>query len=217
MAEQNTTKGDKIDESRRKFLKTAGKSAGGAMVGLFVLKEFGSLAFAKRGPDCELTKALYELRFDAKKCAGCNLCETACSQFHEGMVNPLASRNNFVLKPVVKFNGVSALSANAPGCPQPLAEATFAEFSQNHFCEQCDSPECQDVCPVDAITIDAKTGARVVDENKCIGCGQCETACQFGMIRVNPVTGTAVKCDFCGGDPQCAAWCPTDAITFHKL
>jgi Fe-S-cluster-containing dehydrogenase component len=218
MSEHSSSRHETINSSRRNFLKLAGKSAGGAVAGLWFLKEFGSVAYAMRpGEGCELPLVSHELRFDPKKCAGCNLCETACSQFHEGMVNPLASRNDFVLKPVVQFVGVSALSANAPGWPQPLTTASLAEFSENHFCQQCSSPECLDACPQNAIYVDPKTGARVVDENMCVGCGECEYACQFGMIRVNPVSGTAVKCDFCGGDPQCAAWCPTGAITFHTL
>jgi len=43
------------------------------------------------------------------------------------------------------------------------------------------------------------------------------TACQFGMIRIDPETKQAFKCDLCGGDPQCAKWCPTGAITVKKL
>lgn len=203
--------------SRRGFLKAAGQAAGGLAAGVFCLKSSGSLAFAATKEGCETPEALYELRFDAAKCAGCAYCEVACAQFHAGDADPLASRNAFTLKPVLDFIGVSALAANAPGWPQNLARATFAEFSENEFCKQCPAPECLDACPEGAIYVDPKTGARVVDEGKCVGCGTCEEACQFGMIKVNPHTEKARKCDLCGGDPQCVAWCPTEAITFHKL
>ncbi|WP_319541740.1 4Fe-4S dicluster domain-containing protein [uncultured Pseudodesulfovibrio sp.] len=203
--------------SRRGFLKTAGKAAGGLAAGIFCLKETGTLAFAARPDGCTVPPARYELRFNADICAGCAYCEVACAQFHAGDADPLASRNTFTLKPVLDFIGVSALSANAPGWPQGLARATFAEFSENELCQQCASPECMDACPENAIYVDPKTGARVVKEELCVGCGDCEEACQFNMIKVNPHTEKATKCDLCGGDPQCVAWCPTQAITFHKI
>ena len=69
-------------------------------------------------------------------------------------------------------------------------------------------------CPVDAISIDAATGAKVVSDDKCVGCKVCTIACPFGTINYSQSTGKVVKCDLCGGDPQCAAACPTDAITY---
>ena len=69
-------------------------------------------------------------------------------------------------------------------------------------------------CPVDAISIDASTGVKVVSDDKCVGCKVCTIACQFGTINYSQVTGKVVKCDLCGGDPECAKACPTAAITY---
>jgi Fe-S-cluster-containing hydrogenase component 2 len=33
-------------------------------------------------------------------------------------------------------------------------------------------------------------------------------------VNYNADTGKVVKCDLCGGDPQCAEACPTGAITY---
>jgi len=41
---------------------------------------------------------------------------------------------------------------------------------------------CEDVCPVDAIKRDEKTGKQHIDFNSCISCGKCMTACPFGAI-----------------------------------
>lgn len=206
--------------SRRHFFKTAGKASTGIAAGLFCLHGLSAPARAKRSPGevCDIPPVRYELRFDAKQCAGCALCETVCAQSHEGDAGP-THRNRFTFHPMIEDIGVSMLSANAPGRPQPLVSVQFADMSTNEFCRQCISPECMDVCPeeANAIRVDEKTGARVVNEEKCIGCGNCEEACQFGMIKVNPETEKAYKCDFCGGEPQCVAWCPTKAITFHQL
>ena len=204
--------------SRREFFKRAGKQTGGMVAGLTILQGFtnNALAYRSDSDECNLPQVKYELRFDPKLCAGCGYCEIACSQFHEGYAGT-TNRNHFTIKPLIPSMGVSPISANAPGWPQPLAMATFADFSTNEFCRQCESPECLDICPESAIYVDAVTGARVVDESKCVGCGDCVDACQFDMIHLNPETDTAYKCDFCGGDPQCVSWCPPKAITFHKL
>jgi Fe-S-cluster-containing dehydrogenase component len=211
--------GDKNLLSRRAFVQKATKMTGAFAAGIFCLKDLGSMAFAleRRGDGCALDPVKLELRFDEKKCASCRYCEIACAQYHEGNANPVTHRNRIVIRPILEFIGVSALSANAPGWPQPLANATFAEFSENHFCRQCPSPECMDACPERAIYVDKKTGARVIDKDLCIGDGSCVKACQFNMIHINKGTNQAFKCDLCGGDPQCAKWCPTGAITVKKL
>jgi len=69
-------------------------------------------------------------------------------------------------------------------------------------------------CPVDAISVDMATGAKVVSNDRCVGCRVCTIACPFGTINYNQATGKVIKCDLCGGDPECAKACPTDAITY---
>lgn len=79
-------------------------------------------------------------------------------------------------------------------------------------CEQCENPYCQNVCPTGAIRLNEKTGAREVDHEACIGCGLCAKYCPRGVIFLDPDLGKAVKCDLCGGDPECVAACPTNAL-----
>ena len=69
-------------------------------------------------------------------------------------------------------------------------------------------------CPVDAIQIDAQTGAKVIVNSRCVGCKVCTSACPFGTVNYSSATGKVVKCDLCGGDPACANACPTEAITY---
>ena len=66
-------------------------------------------------------------------------------------------------------------------------------------------------CPVHAIHSDEETGARVVDEDVCIGCGMCCAACPWNMPHINAQTGTSTKCISCG---RCAEQCPNGAIKF---
>jgi Fe-S-cluster-containing hydrogenase component 2 len=69
-------------------------------------------------------------------------------------------------------------------------------------------------CPVDAISLDAATGAKVVSDTLCVGCKVCTIACPFGTVNYNSSTGKVIKCDLCEGEPACASACPTQAITY---
>lgn len=71
-------------------------------------------------------------------------------------------------------------------------------------------------CPVNAIAVDEQTGAKVVLEDVCVGCHLCSIACPFGTVFTLPVSGKAAKCNLCGGQPACAAACPTLAIEWKE-
>jgi len=83
-----------------------------------------------------------------------------------------------------------------------------------YTCTQCDEAWCMQSCPTDAIKLDKLTGAKVVNDDTCVGCKVCTISCPFGTINYVAETGKVAKCDLCGGDPECAKACPTDAITF---
>jgi len=123
------------------------------------------------------------------KCTGCSQCELACSYEHEGAFNPAKSRIK-----VFKFEDSGR---NVP-----------------YTCTQCDEAWCMRVCPVDAITTDANTGAKIVIEDICVGCKVCTIACPFGTINYNQATGKVNKCNLCDDSPKCVEICPTDAILY---
>ena len=119
------------------------------------------------------------------KCTGCMQCELACSWVQTGTFAPSKS--------VIRVNVFDE-------------EASYAPYT----CVQCDEAWCMSACPVDAISVDAKTGAKVVSDAACVGCKVCTIACPFGTINYNQDSGKVIKCDLCGGDPECAKACPTD-------
>jgi len=129
------------------------------------------------------------LHIDPGKCTNCLQCEMACSYINEGVFNPAKSRIK-----VFTFHD----------------EGRFIPYT----CTQCAEAWCMQACPVDAISLDRLTGAKVVSESLCVGCKVCTIACPFGTVNYNADSGKVIKCDLCGGDPECAKACPTEAITY---
>ncbi len=140
---------------------------------------------------------------DRARCSGCQRCEMMCTLKNDGYVDQSIARvrvwdnYNWGAGP---DTGEGAYGYGPGAC----------EFTVEH-CKQCDDPACMNNCPVHAIYCDEDTGARVVDENVCIGCGLCAQACPWNMPRINSQTGTSTKCVACG---RCAVQCPNGAIQF---
>jgi Fe-S-cluster-containing dehydrogenase component len=76
-----------------------------------------------------------------------------------------------------------------------------------HLCTQCSNYPCVESCPVEALSINEKTGAVVVDNEKCTSCGVCIKACPGKIPYLHPETSKAIICDLCGGEPECAKIC----------
>ncbi len=158
------------------------------------------------------------LLIDEKLCVGCDNCEKACADAHEGL-----SRLN------------------------REAGKTFAHLHVPTSCRHCEHPHCMADCPPNAIHR-GNDGEVFIDET-CIGCGNCQRNCPYGVIRmdkvppkkpsllawmlaglgpgpgepnkkwtearVSPETPKkAIKCDMCSGiegGPACVRACPTGA------
>ena len=131
------------------------------------------------------------LKVDYAKCTGCRACEMACSLVHAGE------------------------------CTHRKSNIHNVNINDEHFvsvmCFQCEDPPCAKTCPMNAIEKDAQTGLVKVDEEKCVGCKLCVLACPFGNMGFSETTHKAAKCDLCGGDPQCVAYCSPEAISFLDL
>jgi carbon-monoxide dehydrogenase iron sulfur subunit len=83
-----------------------------------------------------------------------------------------------------------------------------------YVCTQSADAWCLQGCPVDAISVNADTGANEVTAEICVGCKVCTIACPFGTINYNSISTKVDKCDLCGGEPDCVKVCPTTALSF---
>lgn len=176
------------------------------------------------------------LLIDETLCIGCDNCEKACADSHDGL---------------------SRLDREAG--------RTYAHLHVPTSCRHCEHPHCMADCPPNAIHR-GPDGEVFIDET-CIGCGNCQRNCPYGVIRMDakppkkpsllqwllfgsgPGPGEApygwrkkeaakqgtaeaklaIKCDMCSGidgGPACVRACPTGAairvapdkfLTFTKL
>jgi len=129
---------------------------------------------------------------DIDKCTGCMACTYACSSSRMGLHSPSHSR-------------IRILKLEMSGLDAPVV------------CQQCEEPRCVEACPKQAIVRDAGTGILKIDEVLCNRCLLCAEACPYGAIQATPggrKERKMLKCDLCGGEPQCVFWCDTGAIAY---
>ena len=126
---------------------------------------------------------------DPEKCVGCMACIMSCSMKQGDISGPSPS----MILPIK----IRRVEINVPV-----------------VCRQCAKPLCADACPMGAISRDESTKAMLVDDDLCIACGMCTLACPLGGITVNSDLGHSVKCNLCGGDPECAKVCGYGALAY---
>jgi carbon-monoxide dehydrogenase iron sulfur subunit len=134
------------------------------------------------------------LSIDPLKCTGCRECETACSMKHAGKKRSALPR-------------IQVLS----GSTDPH------DFHFPVTCQHCTEPPCMAACPKNAIHRDPESGRVLLDDNSCVGCKMCVSACPTGAMGFDADLGIAYKCDLCGGDPQCARVCQPKAIEYESV
>ncbi len=160
------------------------------------------------------------LLIDENLCVGCDNCEKACADSHEGL---------------------SRLDREAG--------RTYAHLHVPTSCRHCEHPHCMADCPPNAIH--RGPDGEVFIDDSCIGCGNCQRNCPYGVIRMDSVPPKkpsllswfafgsgpgpgepsktwryknaepgvekpkkAIKCDMCSGidgGPACVRACPTGA------
>jgi len=151
----------------------------------------------------------------ADRFTGCRACEGACVAQHEGVFGRAAARIKVVKQEPVglDYPSVCRLCAHPPCVAACPVEALSREEADR--LHPADRPHPADrLRPADCDS--PSTGAVVLAEEQCIGCGACVEACPFGAADLHPQTGLALICDLCGGDPACVKRCATGAIIYGE-
>lgn len=200
--------------SRREFMRQAG--AGVVAVAAIGIGGVGLLQ-GPRPPE-ELAIASGVIMPDPSLCIGCLTCEVACSRAHRQQGLSDVPRIRIFYDHNTQVN--------------PLITAAYGDRGQFHQspCLMCPDAPCHYACPADALVVETTSNARIIDEDKCIACGRCATACPFptlvereatnaltlgqaSRITYDPARNVYVKCDLCywrADGPACAEACPVN-------
>ena len=189
------------DMTRRQFMKISGKSLAGLTLSASMLSLFGC-SQQQVDSGAVATWALPQglLVVNADLCTGCQRCEINCTLTNDGVCSSYISR--------VKIQR----RLNLDGAGNGLLSGTdncFVYFPDT--CRQCEDPACGNACPQKAITTNEQ-GIRVVDTDKCIGCGACARKCPANCITGEKKAKHFIdqaKCLKCG---ECAKTCKFAAI-----
>ena len=142
--------------------------------------------------------AKYSMLIDLTRCVGCHGCTVACQA-------------EYGLEPGQRFTKVERYEFGT------FPEVGGAVITTQ--CMHCDQAPCVKVCPTGA-SYKRPDGLVMVDEEKCIGCRYCLTACPYDARTFNQERRVAQKCSFCyarvaeGKGPACAVTCMAGARIF---
>ena len=149
------------------------------------------------------------LMIDMNKCIGCKTCVVACRNHHD-----IVDHENCMPGNIPFYIRVESSTAGV----YPL----ITEQCWVVPCQHCKNAQCVKACKAEAITKDPQNGIVRINQDKCVGSGDCIEACPYNVIQFDAARNKAHKCDLCydrvvaGELPVCAEVCMTDAITFGE-
>lgn len=157
----------------------------------------------------------YAVLVDPAKCIACRGCQVACKRWNDNPGEATTFSNEWTNPPRLSFDTYTHIRFKLEH-DQTTGGTKWRFF--NWRCMHCKIPACAEACPVDAIT-KYEEGPVVVDQDRCIGCKFCVSACPFGIPQFDPIKGKVSKCHMCfdrvpGKEPACVQCCPTDALVF---
>ena len=170
---------------------------------------------------------------DTSVCIGCKACEVACKEWNavpeDGLLLTGMSYDNTEQLSATTWRHVAFIEQIGPADGRPGAADAWPGAADgtrwlmaSDVCKHCSEAACLDVCPTGAL-MRTEFGTVVVQDDICNGCGNCISACPFGVIARQETDGGAHKCTLCydrlgdGLTPACAKACPTESIQFGPV
>lgn len=158
------------------------------------------------------------IMYDMSLCTACRGCQVSCKQWNDKPAVQTTNRGS--------YENPKELSSNT------WLKMRFIELERDNrldwrflrrSCMHCTDAGCMEVCPVGAI-FRTEEGFVNIDNEWCIGCGNCTQACPFHVPHLDHDGGVASKCSACsasghnrlsqGLTPACVKSCPTGALSY---
>lgn len=188
---------------RRNAVRTLCLAAGSTLVGRNL-----AARPVRRSPDEEG----WAILVDTTRCAGCRMCEVACSRAN-GLPEPPQN---------VDFSSERTTSETQWTVVNRY-ETERGKVSVKRQCMHCLQPACAAACLTKAMQKRAE-GPVVWDGSKCMGCRFCMISCPFDSpkFEYHSANPRIQKCRMCwerlrdGHKPACVENCPAGATEFGK-
>jgi tetrathionate reductase subunit B len=144
----------------------------------------------------------YAFVIEIDRCIDCKSCMVACTA--ENQV-PVGQHRNWVKATPVR--------------------GTFPELTQDFVagnCMHCENPPCVEVCPTGA-SYQREGGLVLINQNDCVGCKYCISACPYGARHYDGRQHVVDKCTACvhrlesGRQPACVETCVSGVRHFGDL
>ena len=143
----------------------------------------------------------YGFYFDMSKCVGCRVCLIACK-----------GKNRLNIEATLR----RVRTFETGTYPNP------GIFHLSESCNHCENAVCVRACPVGALE-KLRNGIVDINEELCIGCRACISACPYNAPQFAAEQGIVKKCNFCrdlveaGKNPACVDACMMRALHSGKM
>ncbi|HEX9051927.1 MAG TPA: formate dehydrogenase subunit beta [Anaeromyxobacter sp.] len=153
---------------------------------------------------------------DVSRCIGCKACQAACMEWND-LRDEVGTNLGTLQNPqdltdrswtVMRFY------------EQEVGDRGLQWLIVKDGCLHCEDPGCLRACPAPGAIVQYANGIVDFQQDRCIGCGYCQTGCPFDVPRFSARDQKAYKCTLCsdrvavGLEPACVKTCPTQALSF---